>query len=939
MAGNTAERDPKLTGVYETLRTLVGNIGGSLFGLSSDDPFQGANRRALGLTDQTDIQVGVVTQCLPWLHWHRVKLAGQKGVIGCCSTIPSGLLPISPNHSSLYQAGSIVLVLRSSQLPDFGVILGAIPTPMLDVNTMMSDQVQQGSTTGIRREPAHNSVLDLLYREGGVADFSSGRTADATTLDAINISSVMGLMFHMDPFQTFLRVSEICGIFFNYFDEHMRLVARNYDFQSPAFCEEIRNDEGEASIFRGETPYVHEALGVIDPAAEDTLKENDDEEIQYKSRRGKIDLPDDHDDRESFWRWQQWGGYLGQALKQLLVCPTKPEINLRGSPTPAVGLYDHQVSLDGAEYTRVAKRWFVVKSCMIPLITRKRKAEDGRKDEADDREQKNYRFAGLGEDGDEHKVGDVKLDETKYKGPALMAGVPDLVAYDQNFKGQHPFHYHKKDFKVSDPPVTGSSSSEAPFKRSQVKLEYDTLLGDPYGLRPDPVKVKIDDRYGETEFFETESMLGLLDDGNYLMRDGYGSAVQTVGGHMTLSTPGDLTLAPGGKLIILAGTQVIIKARKAADITVTDGDARIFAKKNLQVCSSEGGILIESQGGDAPDFLEKVGADVVSSGVTVKSTKRPFAAYAAGVYLRTGGGDTGDGVVTAGPIVLDADRGKEDIVTTSKGFIRNASNDSGFQDVFIVNERPVAVNYFKESGGSFASGLNIGGNVNIYGNGGPAGLTPASLTVSGDVAAPEGIIYGTNPQVKPGGDKEALRRAHSEGQTVQTDAGTYFTARMSRGVYGDSGIGNDKLIVSAGFSFRDDEKLVQYASKNFAMLEAPWQQMVRLGLATGGEAWKETSVRYQGKELYPYPGKKWLDPDSGSPGGGGLLCLEDYTLVDPKTGSPKPRSDEAYQDPKIKSLQSRSMSEYLVQKAEAPSSSTEEETADVQGGNDDGSTD
>ena len=74
----------------------------------------------------------------------------------------------------------------------------------------------------------------------------------------------------------------------------------------------------------------------------------------------------------------------------------------------------------------------------------------------------------------------------------------------------------------------------------------------------------------------------------------------------------------------------------------------------------------------------------------------------------------------------------------------------------------------------------------------------------------------------------------------------------------------DLLEDQIGFSFRDTSDEGQaygYSPDKFFMLETRYQQLQRSGLADGNsQPWSENSVTYQGKELYPWPGRvNWKD--------------------------------------------------------------------------------
>jgi hypothetical protein len=115
-------------------------------------------------------------------------------------------------------------------------------------------------------------------------------------------------------------------------------------------------------------------------------------------------------------------------------------------------------------------------------------------------------------------------------------------------------------------------------------------------------------------------------------------------------------------------------------------------------------------------------------------------------------------------------------------------------------------------------------------------------------------------------------------------------------------LGNDDLLYNMGFSFRDPPGTpYQYRSANYSFPETWWQQLIRLGQATGGVDWVENPVSYQGSDTYPYPGREnWTTNEV-------YVCYKGNTLFDLPSGRCKPRTDPLYEDPKLNGMDLKKM--------------------------------
>ena len=172
-----------------------------------------------------------------------------------------------------------------------------------------------------------------------------------------------------------------------------------------------------------------------------------------------------------------------------------------------------------------------------------------------------------------------------------------------------------------------------------IELNEDWYLPNVTELKvPDEDYDKIGNKvYGNEKFKENEdrkSMVSLEQDGSIIIRDAWGSEIVMKGGNITISCPGNLELRPGKSVIALGGHDVVIKGRKSVDVVATENDVRIKAEKNLQLYSSDGGILVESNSPERGQaYKDAEGEQVISSGIVLKAKKSRIFMWADTIHL------------------------------------------------------------------------------------------------------------------------------------------------------------------------------------------------------------------------------------------------------------------------------------------------------------------
>lgn len=869
-------------------------------GGSAADCTRSAGLEAKGQHAANPVRTGFIVYSQPFLNWYRVQLDGTGAVIGATMASECAHAPMGPRAGGVVPPHTPCVVWYPSGATT-GIILAAYPLARTDPRKDCPDSVSQGSQSGTQREDVYTQPIQSLYRAGGMAPFGNGRPLDSTCLEWGRHCET-GMAIHLDPWMTFVRAGETCGVWLHAWDDHMRLAGWNMDFQTAAHEVVARLDEGENRYYEGHSVYPWETLGMTQWGGR-AHAEFSDADVQFEIAKGRYDLPDDGEDVQSVNRYQEYGGYLGQGRRRLVMIPAHAEATRKYSDdakvNPDAGVFEEFVGLDGTYGLRSARQVLLAKYVLIPVPRERRLPEDQK--DGDDGRRGNYKFSGAfgraAEGGDaaapdEHKVGGLAVDaddENADKAHLLgVAGVFDTLAYAFNWQQEHPFHYHKGDYVV--PQESDQYRSGMP-NVAQDKLEFASLAGSQHMPPPTPKNLAVDHRHA-VDYYSRVAYCNLLPDGSVAIGDGYGAEITLSGGRIRLSAPGGIDLTPGTDLNVLAGRDVVLRARQNLDATAGAGDVRLKAERNLQVLGGNkdgGGVLIESKSpGFQADFDNKVGTAVGMGGIMLKAADSAVVAWAGQVYLRTGGDGLADG-----PITLDAGRGQGAVIMKGdvEGYARQGvafyigpdGDDSTVKAAYV----------FGPDGAVLGKNTLIGGPMCVLGDIEQDGFTVNRHGFYSIDGFPGGAA-GKDGEYGRKFDESIAQCRKVVGET-EDGGSNYHDAFFGEYVYADKGPGNDDLITRVGFSFRDDEKGTQYHATEFTLTEGRWQQMARLGTASDGGVAKwddEPTVSYQGRDQLPFPGKaNWTDKKT-------LLRLSKLTMFDAAEGRAADRPGP-YEDPTL----------------------------------------
>lgn len=843
------------------------------------------------------IFMGRVLLAIPYIHCYKVQTGGREGTCVATAVSQHSHMPTGVRRGEVIPVNSTVLVFRP-KTSKMSYIIGVVPSLTMSDEFNASDHVQAGGNSGPKKVPAYANIAKSSTDAMGWVPQSSGRPMDGLNGEYVRMSET-GIGLLIDSFQTYLRVNELCGLWLNYFDSYTKLAGSTLDIQSYCQQDSQAYDEGELGRIRGQVIYPWEAVGAY-ASGESGVQDNDQSSVQLDKSFpfAGTDLKDQA--QMPIYRMTSYGGYLGQGETTIVTKPAKESgVRLATDEDEDTGLFQESTAIDGSYSVRSAKQITISKYPLIPSPRRKRKMLDPKGDSLEG--ENAYKFSGKFGDGQDHKVNDWNKDSVSdLKSLVTAAGVQDLMARAFNWQSTHPFYYHQGDYNYPEE-GEGSSLNSVQFMRG--------TYAEAYVDAPDPVKLKIDERYGEVSYYPTQSYFHMGEDGSVVIGDGYGSQITMAGGQIRLEAGGDVMLMSGARVVTL-GKEAIVRAQGSVDISSSDKDVRLKAENNLQMLggnSGGGGVLIESKAqGVTQQYEQKSGEDVRGTGIVLLAKSGEISSVSQNVYIRSGvGANSAEG---SGSITLDCANGRGTMASYARAhaFYNSAglsiSHSPTGQDSPTLED----LHYFGPNLSSINGPLIISGHTVIC-DGGSLGvdrdiLANRNIQAVGQMACLEAKVGDSSTKKIPEAIKKFIADFCLAAEKLPDSSQKIFTASFAEGSWSEGRTGNTALLDNQlGFSYRDEpaEGSNAYGYDKFQLLETRWQQLDRMGLASStGSTWEEKPVQYQGSELYPWPGRaNWVENDTLRQ----YSDTGDFLLFD-SSGKAKSRADNQsdYESPQLK---------------------------------------
>lgn len=783
---------------------------------------------------------GVVVDFLPFYNWYIVNPDDGGIPIVCTWAQGNATHPVAARRlGTLGPAENVYFIYgRSAAL---GVIIAVEPKATFGKDIYLHEYISQASAT----TPA-GEALQYLHRTAGneIGDRSSGAAFDETGVGEAGWMTGTGTGVFVDPFMTFLRADENCGIWAFLYDRMLRIAGQQLQIWTPTWSKETQADNIDLSGIEGQSNYLWESLGRFASGAAGKKVEAQEAQVD-KPYKGIVEPKEDK--QIPFRRITTYTGRLGGGGERRIVClppDSEDEFFTVGGKQKLIGVYESHLAPTG-DYTAASARGITfahVPPFAVPVP--EMRAEDIRGDK--------------GGKSKDDKIAD-GLAGTVPVGSAAGNIVLDNLAYLRNWSAGHPFKYLGKDWHTP-------AGEEFPA----VEL-YE--LNAP----PEPVEHKVDARY-DAKYYNTLSLFSILPDGRIVIGGPGGEEIILGGGEIRLRAR-NIVIESAKDCVVLAGRDLALRSNRSIDLAAATGDVRVKGDKYVEVLagnSGTGALILESRSTGTTFDLTKTGTDVIASGIVLRS-KGIVSTISNAAYFRT----------TGGQITIDAGDGKAAIETRAARMDHHISGD--VQWLFGDSQTT------RMSGSllTVAGGAEVNGDVIIAGG----LLTDRSIQVaSGHIATSQAKSFlGKVASLEGVG----LTQAQEIVQRPPEDVATFTASAKQRKllttnqIYAENKIGNANTVASSWFSFRSTE---QCGTDDFKLQESRWAAHVRLSGATTS-VWTEPAVTTAGDATYPFPGKTaWLTA--------GYLTF-DPTLFDPQTGRAPDADEDVYGEAEYKAQQEK----------------------------------
>lgn len=821
----------------------------------SADPLTAGTIHRHDLGKATRILFGRVIEGVAYTHFYRVQVENGMSTVPCVSLGQTSFSVMGARQLNTYSPGTGVYIILH---PDawFGVILGAEPDYQIDPTHALPDFIVQGSRVGLQVDGVHKGPFSLS--EGGtIPDWSASRPSDLLTAGEWGAITETGLRVFLDSFMAALAVDETTGVWAFYLDRLLRVAGWNLQTRSCGRDREEFDDDTELHLAERHAFNLWEALGLPerpDPLHPPYREFTPLETQQTKPWYGRYEPF--YDDQQGIHRVEEYRGYLGQLYKRLAKLLPFPE-RMPTATFPGVGasslpetrkrpfrLADQTVFPGVFEETLLPTGEWMVRSAKGIILAKELRLEPPKQvrkpEQADGDTALNYRSDGVLYGATApvppplHVIHDRPTMPVTPENPSLVRATAllDTLAYNFNWQGVVPFHYHSLDWYLANESQQVADADLVPKNLRDAVIEFGSLASSQF-LTPQAVTMTVDERYGEVSFYRNGSSVVLHDDGSISFTGAFGEQLLFSGGSGYLDLPGDFWIRTGKSIIQRAGHDWVAEGNNSCDLVANRKDVRIKAERNLHTVSGNsghGGTLLENRALCAEyDYENKLGEDVISSGVMVRANKAQFAVIVKEIFMT----NQCSQVVAPGNMIVDM--GHQKITTKSQTFDRRVYD--------------ATLDFFLNKG----SANECWGDFALFG---------CELAIDGPVYTTDsyygkGWLYLKEGHVATGisGEYENLVGvlAPQSQDILQTDLDR-ITNRVDEleAFEGESAVELEPppLWCGATFSCRTP---AQYHTVGLAIFEGRWQQQARLTNQVPAY-WQENVVLANGVNTMPHPG-------------------------------------------------------------------------------------
>ena len=430
-------------------------------------------------------------------------------------------------------------------------ILGCIPAPEMQ-GKLSSPTLPNKAILGALEpvlNPVHSSGYNDQFTKSTI--LNNNLPSDAMAGEKV-ISNEFGIMMGLFKLMGTLKASELAQIQVHFLDDLVRIISHNFQHYTGLSQLNIFQDGAGLHLELGATHIPGESLGKPDNTEGVgilPITQDDTPNQFYKLSDDQLNMLE---------RMKLFVGQLGQFVNLLIVNPSQEQHALNGSTpnTPDTGLLQIKASLDGTLVVRSASGIYLEKTNWIRVPQRILTPEDPTGDSVEDTEypeQPAYTF-----------------DNTySYRSTAFLyyLQLRDYLAYINEELGYTNFNAQTKDF-YTNKDITKDKLSSTTYIDQETGISY-TM---------------------------TKSWISLMANGGISWADAWGSCISMEGGNIYLQPAKDLIVQPNRNLVAKVGGNIAIAAQKEIDLSSTIGGMRIKTKNAQYLYSSNGGIILHTDG-------------------------------------------------------------------------------------------------------------------------------------------------------------------------------------------------------------------------------------------------------------------------------------------------------------------------------------------------------
>lgn len=530
------------------------------------------------------VSIGRVIDVFPVVRMYAVEVAG---VVTLCAAA-------TPGFKTAASGSNVIVVkptgdMRGYVIADIGSVLG-------DMDVAVGNQVVPFKGVDLFQNASH--LFHLSQKNAaGLDNFNVHSPLDVCQGSDVGEMLETGVGYGAARFHSFLRASDVCGVWAFFFDNLLRTSGFNRDDWSSMWERLTRNDEGTLTDEEYFSVFPWEAFGRR--IKKEAFKESARGGILEQGQLESWFIPE-QPDQISIPRVTTLRGKYGAGLWRVTSIPEKdkvPDLETRSSASQHTGLLEVRETLDGFFGVKAARGFMLEKTGNILVPKRMARQEDP---------------AG---DAGESTVTMSAFPSAAKTPVEMLAEASDALAYRAAKGDVEAIRARAKDYFLPDDSAIGSSAPSA-------VPAYKEMTGT---IPLPPSEEVAPEGVDKFKVYRSRAFCGATPDGSIVLSDGYGGIFALSGGNAYTSVAGDIFNISGRNIVNLAGRDSITRAAKSVDVSADYGDIRLLADRNVQALAGnsgkEGSLMLESRGEILEDkMVDGDGERSKAAGVYIKSS-------------------------------------------------------------------------------------------------------------------------------------------------------------------------------------------------------------------------------------------------------------------------------------------------------------------------------